>query len=355
MTQKKRKISVRKVMRAILSLVLMVCCVTALSSASRLSDEQKIRKVEIDIINEDQIHFLDEAKVLQILNGKETDSMENLLLKQIDARKMEEMMNNTAWVKDAQVYVDNNHTMHVSVMQRTPIARVFDVLGNSYYIDSSRKVLPLSSDYVHYAPVVTNVPVFKTDSTRNALKWEMIYVVNKIQAHSFWSSQISHCSVDSDLCFVLYPVLGNQRILLGDTSGMDNKLTNLYAFYCKISNRIGWDKYDVIDLRFKDQVVASPALPWLGPVDKAVLNMNWARSMADSNLNQGKVKLVAHVDSAKKEPKKPASVPLAKKPDVVKPVKKENVIATPKKENKTNNNNKTETVLPKYIYHKKNN
>jgi cell division protein FtsQ len=183
----------------------------------------------------------------------------------------------------------------------------------------------------------------------------MIYVVNKIQAHSFWSSQISHCSVDSDLCFVLYPVLGNQRILLGDTSGMDNKLTNLYAFYCKISNRIGWDKYDVIDLRFKDQVVASPALPWLGPVDKAVLNMNWARSMADSNLNQGKVKLVAHVDSAKKEPKKPASVPLAKKPDVVKPVKKENVIATPKKENKTNNNNKTETVLPKYIYHKKNN
>jgi len=357
MTQK-RKISTRKVMRAIVSLVLIICCVTALSSASKISKELRVKKVEIEILNDEKIHFLDEAKVMQIMRGKDSIQITQQLLREIDVRKMESLINSTPWVKDAQVYIDNLHNLHVLVMQRMPIARVFDVAGNSYYIDSNNKMLPLSADYVHYTPVITDVPVFKNDSLRTALKWEMIYVVNKIAAHPFWSSQVSHCSIDSEFNVVLHPVLGNQKVIVGDTSNFDLKLNELFAFYKSISNRIGWDKYEVLDLRFKNQVVASPALPWKGPVDKAVLNMNWARSMADSSLKQKKVAQVLTDTVHKNNTKtlaaaKPANT-LAK-PNAHKDAANKNGTKAIKQEQKINNNKKSEHVLPKYIYHKKSN
>jgi cell division protein FtsQ len=357
MTQK-RKISTRKVMRAIVSLILIICCVTALSSASKISKELRVRNVEIEILNDEKIHFLDEAKVMQIMRGKDSIQIAQQLLKEIDVRKMESLINSTAWVKDAQVYIDNLHNLHVLVMQRIPIARVFDVAGNSYYIDSSNKALPLSANYVHYTPVITDVPVFKNDSMRNALKLEMIYVVNKIAAHPFWSSQVSHFSIDSDLNVVIHPILGNQKVIIGDTSNFDTKLNELYAFYKRISNRIGWDKYEVLDLRFKNQVVASPALPWKGPVDKAVLNMNWARSMADSNLKQNKVTQV-HIDTAVKKDVK--AIAIAKTQNaVVKPIAHQDattkaVSKTYRLNKKISESKKQEHVSPKYIYHKKTN
>jgi hypothetical protein len=82
--------------------------------------------------------------------------------------------------------------------------------------------------------------------------------------------------------YEIVPVLGDQRIIIGNVADLKQKLNNLFVFYKNVLNRIGWDRYQVLDARFNGQVVASPSLPYTGPVDKAVTNMNWINSIVET-------------------------------------------------------------------------
>ncbi len=45
---------------------------------------------------------------------------------------------------------------------------------------------------------------------------------------------------------------------------------------------MGWEQCDTIDLRYKDQVIASPKLAWKIPNDRALGDMNWVTAIMDS-------------------------------------------------------------------------
>jgi cell division protein FtsQ len=83
-------------------------------------------------------------------------------------------------------------------------------------------------------------------------------------------------------------VLGRQRIIIGDTARLDEKLQNLLAFYKQVQNKVGWDQYRSIDLRYAGQVVASPALKWKAPVDRAISNINWLKAIMETAPSQDK-------------------------------------------------------------------
>jgi cell division protein FtsQ len=200
-------------------------------------------------------------------------------LGKLDIYKMEHILTANPWIEDVQVYVSNDRQLHVSVTQRIPQLRVFERNGNSYYLDSSQHILPLSDNYTHYALLFLNVPELKDDSMSTVLKSKMLYLTHAIRGNSFWNAQLSQININNGMEFELIPVLGNQKILLGDTDRLQEKLNGLFAFYRNVLNKIGWDKYEVLDLRFKDQVIASPSLPWKAPVDRALTNMNWVKTI----------------------------------------------------------------------------
>ena len=212
--------------------------------------------------------------------------------------------------------------------------------------------MPLSKNYIYYTTVVTNVPEIKNDSTGWDTRKQIVSLVRTIQADTFWNSQISEISIDSPGMFELTPVLGDQRIILGSTAKVSDKLNNLFLFYKNVLNRIGWDKYETLDLRFNGQVVASPSLPYKGPVDKAVVNMNWINSIVETeaiNDLKDSIKLVdatAAKEAKIKDNEKAITAKAA-------PVKKEPVKAVakaiPKKEALQKIKNKNDKRSPKYL------
>ena len=129
--------------------------------------------------------------------------------------------------------------------------------------------------------------------------------------------------IDTASTFELVPVLGNQKIVFGDTSDMKNKLDNLFAFYKNVLNRIGWDKYEVLDLRYKNQVIATPSLPYKGPIDKSVAGMNWINSIVATEAKN------EALDSAKGDDEDSVVV---KQP--IKPIEKIKIISKKDKEAK---------------------
>ena len=55
----------------------------------------------------------------------------------------------------------------------------------------------------------------------------------------------------------LVPRVGNHTILFGDEKEMDEKFSKLFLFYKEGLSKQGWNKYNVINLKYKDQVVCT--------------------------------------------------------------------------------------------------
>ena len=49
---------------------------------------------------------------------------------------MEESVSANPWISKTQVFFDNNEILRVNITEREPIARIFTISGNTFYIDS---------------------------------------------------------------------------------------------------------------------------------------------------------------------------------------------------------------------------
>jgi cell division protein FtsQ len=275
----KRSISVRKVIQTAVTLVLLGLSVLVMLSASGIQDKHTLKGVSISVKNDDVCQFVDKKAVRNILLTQRHIDLGTTKLSSVDIHQMEHILSANPWIDTVQVFVDNNRLLHVDLVQRVPELRVFERDGSSYYLDRSLHVLPLSDQYTHYELIFVQVPHLHKDSLNQALQQKMLRIAYLIKRDEFWNAQTAEIAVNSINDFELIPVMGKQKIRLGDTTDLQQKLSNLMAFYRHIQHRIGWDKYEVLDVRFKGQVVASPSLPWKAPVDRALSNMNWVKSI----------------------------------------------------------------------------
>lgn len=275
---RRRKISTRKILQALLTVVLVAGFVFAVVSADRQQQLRDVESISVKVIN-DNIGFVSANEIKDKLKKKNNiDSVDKL--EDINIRKLERMIVGDPWVENAQVYIDNAKQVHVQVKQKVPQVRIFDRDGSSYYLDRNLGTIPLSPKYVHYTTVFTNVPsLYGTDSMTRSIKGQILYLADYLKKDTFWNAQVSQVIVDDNLEFEIVPVLGEHRILLGDTSDMPQKLTNLLTFYKKVLNEVGWNSYEVLDVRYKGQLVASPGIDWNLPEDKVIQRINWVNSI----------------------------------------------------------------------------
>jgi cell division protein FtsQ len=104
------------------------------------------------------------------------------------------------------------------------------------------------------SPMLNGVSVLDTSIKHSILK-NIYQLVNYINSDNFWSAQIDQIYVDNDDEIDLIPRLGNNVIHLGTTENFGGKLRNLETFYKKVLPEVGWNKYELINLEFKDQIV----------------------------------------------------------------------------------------------------
>ncbi len=79
-------------------------------------------------------------------------------LHSIDLASMETALKKSQWIKNAELFFDNNNVLEVRITEREPIARIFTTSGSSFYIDSSLARLPLSDKFSPRLPVFTDFP-----------------------------------------------------------------------------------------------------------------------------------------------------------------------------------------------------
>jgi cell division protein FtsQ len=234
-------------------------CITLLISAVHNKETKVCKGLEINISGVSNTFFIDKTDVYNIIKNFGGDSTKKMVLTSIDLGRIEKALEKDVWVKNAELYFDNNNFLKVSVEEREPIARLFTITGNTFYIDSSCMMLPLSDKFSARLPVFTGfISDAKILSQKDSsLLCSVKDISIKILADTFLMAMIDQIDIDANRSFELVPKLGKQRIIFGDAADVDTKFAKLKLFYKDVIAQSGWNRYSVINLQYKNQVVAT--------------------------------------------------------------------------------------------------
>ena len=233
-------------------------------------------RVEISANN--QNYFITEKEVNEIINLG--GNIQERTIQSIDLSSLETALEKDLWVKNAELYFENNGTLHVDIEQRQPIARLFAVMGSSVFIDKDALRLPIKNTASARVLTITSFPsdnqvLAHTDSLiLNKIK----DLANYIYADTFWNAQIAQVDITSSGNFELVPAVGNHIIKFGDIDNMKEKFERLMTFYTQAWTQNGMNTYEIIDVRFNNQVVATRK----GTIARVAIDTANARVLLDS-------------------------------------------------------------------------
>ena len=212
-------------------------------------DIQKCSKVQIQVDTEGDLFFINSEMVEEMIFSK-VDSLVGKSYEDINIYLLEEFVNQHRNIKKAELYLSLDGTLSISVKQREPLVRVFEG-DESYYLDDEMNHFPLSDQY---SARVLQVYWDEISESRIAILESLI---DLIDSDNFLKAQITAIAFDENNEIVLYPRVGDHKIIMGKAEDFRNKFEKLKVFYRKGLEKMGWDRYSMINLNYEDQVVCT--------------------------------------------------------------------------------------------------
>lgn len=212
---------------------------------------------KIEISGNNQNYFVTEKEVAEIVNA--SGDIKEKSIENIDIAVLENALQKNSWIKNAELYFENNGVLHIDIEQRQPVARLFCVDGTSSYIDKNGLRLPVKNTATARVLAITNFTSSNNvlANTDSLLLNGVTQLSNFIYADSFWNAQIAQVNITSTGKFELVPTIGNHIVQIGNANNLKEKFDKLYTFYTKAWLQNGIETYEMIDVRFNNQIVAT--------------------------------------------------------------------------------------------------
>lgn len=229
----------------------------------------EVPEPEIHITVDGENAFLTEKELLGRLRRQ------NLLFAeqrfdQLQLQKIEDAIRAMHEVKKVRVYDQIGPYWNIDLELRKPIARVFNNLGQNYYLDADGTIMETS--IAHHARVVAitgNIPdpinspsvndIINNDTLKSIhLLDEMYRISNYVCTDPVMQSLIGQIHRERNGDFVLIPIVGDQRIIFGSANTseeVEQKFEKLKIFYKEAIPYEGWNKYSEISLKYREQIV----------------------------------------------------------------------------------------------------
>lgn len=237
--------------------------------ARKQQEEAEVKDPEIAISVVDENAFLTEKELLVRLQRDQLvykgQKIQDLNTTAIEAfiRKMHE-------VEKVDVFKRFGGEWSIKVKVRQPYARIFNKYGQSFYVDSkgatmdpspnfTARVLIFSGNIADKSDSLTVYDIQKNDTLRKARNLDEIYRLAKyIIRDPFLRAQIAQVHRDRWGDYVMTPQVGNHTIVFGAANSdaeVIEKLEKLKTFYKEGLPFEGWSTYEVINLKYRNQIV----------------------------------------------------------------------------------------------------
>jgi len=259
----------RKAVNNILFLITIISLLglLAFSNVERSSRKFNIMEVEMNYSEGDP--FMNQEEIEGLIN-ESVPELKTMAAGEIRAGYIEEMLKRQIYIKDADVSMNLDGVLNVKVTPRRAIARLIDTSGFSCYMEADGFVIPWSSSYSARVPVflLNHKLQFEeivgknhairdiNDSVLKIKPLSGIYcLASYLDSSEFWRALIDQVVIGDNV--ELIPRVGEHRVVLGSFTDIEEKLDKLKVFYREGLNKVGWNKYSIINLKFKGQVIAT--------------------------------------------------------------------------------------------------
>lgn len=221
----------------------------------------KCSRMNIYIQDEATNGFITTAEVKKRLKDSKLEPM-GKPLSAVNAREIEQMLEQSAFVKKAECSKTMDGTVNISVTQRMPVVRIKSLNGEDYYVDDKDCVMP-NSRYTSDLIIATGC------ISRSFATHYVSPLARTINESDFWRNQIVQINILPDHSVELVPRVGDHIVNIGalpmyrDTETrhkaiqeyVDSQLERLRKFYVYGLSKAGWNKYSYIDLQFCNQII----------------------------------------------------------------------------------------------------
>lgn len=231
--------------------------VVLLVAATRQQQAKVCKDVVVNVKSVDGVQYISEKNILNTISGGAPETMKGQLIKTFDLNQLEQLLEKNLWIRNAELFFDNNDVLHVDIKERQPVARVFAISGETFYVDDMGEQLPTTNDQIARVPVFTSFPtITKPLMGKDSVLLQQVKEVGAyLLKHDFWMAQIDQVNI-SNYEMEMIPKLGKHVIAFGEGTNVEAKFNRLLLFYKQVMNKTGWNYYSSLDVRYDKQLVA---------------------------------------------------------------------------------------------------
>ncbi len=209
---------------------------------------------------------ISKKEILALLTPPGAPGIQDRPIQSFDLHRLEATLGKNSWVQKSRLFFDNNNLLHIDVIERIPVTRIFTADGNSFYLDSTGAPLPLLARLPFRLPVFTGYPAAKPGTARSnplglTADSALLSGISQISAYlrrdTLRAARIAQINIMPDRTFELEPETGGYRINLGDGNDIAAKFHRLLLFEQQVIGKVGPLRYSRIDLAYAGQVVAT--------------------------------------------------------------------------------------------------
>lgn len=226
--------------------------------AERKNNGDVCSDIVVKIDNQHNNYFVDEADILSLMTAGGEEVIVGNTFDELNLKAIEQRVNKEPFIRDVEIYKDLKGNMLVHAELRRPFARVVGAKQQGY-IAMDGTFLPISSNYTTRA-IILSGKYFEKNSEPSLLTTEhgkqIFELLNFIYNDKFWKAQIAQIAIDEDLDMIMYPQVTKQKIEFGTPDEYRAKFKKLKIFYKRILPQKGWNSYERVNLKYKDQIIA---------------------------------------------------------------------------------------------------
>ncbi len=243
--------------------------VLAVRHAEHVLSQKACKTVSIDIDRGGNIVYMQERDIKNWMSLHGI-TPQNTPLMQINASHIETVLRQNHYVRDAQVYATPDEVLHIAVEQRNPVLKIINTRQQTFQLDENGVEMPVNPDYKARLRVASGhiplSPAYGADVTRLSDTSRRVLLKKLFDIHAYlsqdplWDALFEQIYVNRNLEIDLIPKVGGQIVALGkieDKNDLAQKMFRLRLFYENAMKGQDWQRYSILDLRYKNQVVAT--------------------------------------------------------------------------------------------------
>ncbi len=250
-----------RILKKILTIAAVLSCaalfVVVLTSAIQKQNQLICKNLQVKIDYDSGLAFLNEAEIKERVNYLSGENIIGKQLSRIDFKTLEKELEKNPFVDEAEVFVDQQQSIIIEVIQKRPVLRILNNDGVGYYISEKNERIPLCDKFTsHVAVAIGNVAMHKSAKRDSTVQAALYKLIQHVQRDTFLNAVVDQIYVNENGEFDVIPKISGHIIRFGKAEeNMEEKFERLKIFYNEGMKKVGWTKYKSIDLRYMNQVV----------------------------------------------------------------------------------------------------